>query len=564
MNQHNANRPLRHAIYAICILASTVMMLARIATVHSNSGRTPFLSANDRSRWSTIRALVDHRTFELDAIVFHEGKRDRDWYSIDMVRHQGRDGREHYYSSKPPLLTVALAAEYWLIRAVTGASLADKPMYVGRIMLVLSNVVPLVGLLVLMATIIERLGRSDWGRIIAVAAGCFATMLTTISVTLTNHLPGAVGVGVSLYAFLRILDAPDERRGRRWYCLAGIAAGFLVANEFPALSLAGLLGAILAWHDWRRTLAWFTPPLAALLFLLLLCNYLAHDSWRPAYAHRGDGARLLEVESRFEQLESGPAPAAMVQALNDGGLKVSPRTVVCPIDDQRWTLWDEATQSRYALRAAESGRTAVHVWDDWYRYEGTYWVPERLAGVDRGEPYWPRYLFHVLIGHHGVFSLTPLWLLVPAGSWLWNQYGTRGQRWLVRAHTVAALVCLAFYTIGRPTIDRNYGGVTSGFRWMYWFIPIWLLLIVPALDWLADPAQVRNRDADDLRGTNANDDVEGQQRTSVGRSRVRSWGKRVVLVAFAVSVFSAAYPIANPWVHPWIYAYWQHLGWIQE
>jgi len=563
VNQYIANHSLRHSIYAICILASTVAMLARIATVHSSSGRTPFLSANDRSRWSTIRALVDHQTFELDAIVLNDGKRDRDWYSIDMVRHQGRDGREHFYSSKPPLLTVALAAEYWLVRAVTGATLSEQPMYVGRIMLVLSNVLPLVGLLVLMSMVIERSGRSDWGRILAVAAGCFATMLTTISVTLTNHLPGALGAGVSLYAFLRILDASDNQRLRRWYLLAGLAAGFLVANEFPALSLAGLIGATLAWHDWRRTLLWFTPPVAAILGLLLLCNYAAHGSWRPAYAHRSDGAKLLEVASEFAQLESGPAPTAIVHALNDAGRKISAQSVVQPVDDQRWTLWDEATQSRFALRA-DGGKTAVHVWDDWYRYEGSYWVPERLAGVDRGEPSWPRYLFHLLIGHHGVFSLTPLWLLVPWGSWLWHQRGTPGQRWLVRAHTVAVLVCLAFYSVGRPTIDRNYGGVTSGFRWMYWFIPIWLLLIVPALDWLAGKAPVCDRDADDLPGTAPLDAAESTVGPLSDRSRLRRWGRRVVLVAFAISVFSAAYPSANPWVHPWIYAYWQHLGWIQE
>jgi hypothetical protein len=70
--------------------------------VESKSGRTPFLSANDRSRWSTVRALVDHGTYALDEVIFLEPppeddgrlkpprlRRDGDWYSIDLVKHRG-------------------------------------------------------------------------------------------------------------------------------------------------------------------------------------------------------------------------------------------------------------------------------------------------------------------------------------------------------------------------------------------------------------------------------------------------------------------------------------------
>ena len=59
----------------------------------------PFLSANDRSRWMTIRSLVERGTYEIDAIVGQPT-----WDTIDMVQHRGRDGKLHLYSSKPPLL----------------------------------------------------------------------------------------------------------------------------------------------------------------------------------------------------------------------------------------------------------------------------------------------------------------------------------------------------------------------------------------------------------------------------------------------------------------------------
>ncbi|MDE0940771.1 MAG: hypothetical protein OSA43_12525, partial [Pirellulales bacterium] len=62
----------------------------------------PFLSANDRSRWCTIRALVDDGTFAIDQIVTDPEDHAR-WQTIDMVKH-ARNGEPHLYSSKPTLL----------------------------------------------------------------------------------------------------------------------------------------------------------------------------------------------------------------------------------------------------------------------------------------------------------------------------------------------------------------------------------------------------------------------------------------------------------------------------
>ena len=88
----------------------------------------PFLSANDRSRWMTIRSLVEHGTYEIDAIVGQPT-----WDTIDMVQHRGRDGQLHLYSSKPPLLATMLAGEYWLIHRFSGATLRDHPYEIGRV-----------------------------------------------------------------------------------------------------------------------------------------------------------------------------------------------------------------------------------------------------------------------------------------------------------------------------------------------------------------------------------------------------------------------------------------------
>jgi hypothetical protein len=139
------NAALRKSIYVLLIVAACGTMIGRIWTVQSSLGSTPLLSANDRSRWATVRALVDHGTFELDEVIFLDAaqtRRNREWYSIDMVRHRGADGREHYYSSKPPLLATLVAGKYWLLKQVTGITLGEHPFYAARFLLITTNVIP--------------------------------------------------------------------------------------------------------------------------------------------------------------------------------------------------------------------------------------------------------------------------------------------------------------------------------------------------------------------------------------------------------------------------------------
>src|SRR5262245_24029799 len=249
---------LRRSLYAVLIAISTAMMLARVARVDSPDPKnpTPFLSANDRSRWATIRALGDERTYVLDDVIFDEqGRRVRGWHTIDLVKHRGADGKEHYYSSKPTLLTTLLAGEYWVVKKLTGATLAEQPYYVSRLMLVLTNVLPLAAALLLLARQIDRYGGSDSVRVFGVAAACFATFLTTFAVTLNNHLTAGISLIVGLAAVLPIWSG--ECRAWWRFAVGGLAFGFLAANELPALSMLALVGAglLLGWP--LRTLTAF-------------------------------------------------------------------------------------------------------------------------------------------------------------------------------------------------------------------------------------------------------------------------------------------------------------------
>jgi len=449
---------MRRAVFVILAIAGLSVCVGRVITVRSKDSRGPFLSANDRSRWCTIRNLVEQNTFVIDGL-----QRDPQWQTIDKVQHLGRDGKLHSYSSKPPLYPTLIAGQYWVINRLTGASFKHHPFPLTRVLLVVNNVLPLAIYFWLMIGLIRRFCDTDWARLFATVAMAFGTFLTTLTVTLSNHLPAAICTLIALHVFIAIWY--DERTSPWLFVVAGLAAAFTAVNELPALSFLCLLGLALLYKDWRRTLLFGVPAVAAVAAGFFVMNYVAHDSWRPPYAHRNS-----DVEG--------------IGANGD---------------------------------------------DNWYDYEGSYWSNPDKKGVDAGEPSKVVYATQSLIGHHGVLSLTPIWCLSLVGILL---LASRERELPMPALAIGivllTVVCTSFYLFLRPVKDMNYGGVSCGFRWLFWFTPLWFFAMFPALDRIAhSPA----------------------------------W-RRVAYVLLAISILSATYPSANPWQHPWPYQLAEYLGWV--
>ena len=100
----------------LILLAITGVMAAGIM-----SG-TPLQSANDRSRWATVWSLIHRRTWQIDEI-----DRDPRWSTIDKVRHRTSDDASyHFYSSKPPFLSVITAGVYGAERRLFGVDIYGK------------------------------------------------------------------------------------------------------------------------------------------------------------------------------------------------------------------------------------------------------------------------------------------------------------------------------------------------------------------------------------------------------------------------------------------------------
>ncbi|HYO23463.1 MAG TPA: hypothetical protein VEQ85_00780, partial [Lacipirellulaceae bacterium] len=247
----------------------------------------------------------------------------------------------------------------------------------------------------------------------------------------------------------------DGEARLRWFVVAGLFSALAAADELPALSLLVLLSAALMARNWRAWLAGFLPAAALVVAAFFATNYAAHSSVRPPYMHRSAA---------------------------------------------------DAEDNWYAYSYSLEGRPRQ-----------SYWL--RPQGLDVGEPSKLRYAAHALAGHHGVFSLTPMWLLSVWGLWLWIRGADGGLKQIAAGIALVSLVCIVFYLGLRPQQDRNYGGMTAGFRWLFWLAPLWLLAMIPAADRLA-------------------------------ATRLRM---AMALVLLVFSVLSASYPTWNPWTHPWIY-----------
>ncbi|MCS6852119.1 MAG: hypothetical protein NZ700_13235 [Gemmataceae bacterium] len=435
----------------------------------------PTFGSNDRSRWATIRALVDHGTYVIgrrdpaaanaqnpygdSGIVFESG-----WETVDKVLHPER---QEFYSSKPPLLPTLVAGEYALLKHLCGWSITEYPQRVVRVILLTVNLIPFVLYLVLLARLVERYSVTDWGRLYVMGVACFGTFLTTFAVTLNNHTVAAHCALFALYLALRIWN--DGERSPALFLGAGFLTALTAAVELPALAFAAALTAALLWRSPRPTLCYFLPAALVPAAAFFLTNYLALGRWTPAYGEFG-----------------GP----------------------------------------------------------WYEYPGSHWLKARDGtphGIDWAGERESRaaYVLHFLVGHHGLLSLTPVNVLALVGM-VWASHRALRQWLRVRSANgpaigplaplgvltlVLTVVVTGFYLVR----TSNYGGNTSGPRWLFWLTPFWLLTLLPVADWLA----------------------------------TRRWGRGLGHALLLISVVSVSYPAWNPWRQPWLYQWMEIIGWIQ-
>ncbi len=109
-----------------------------------------------------------------------------------------------------------------------------------------------------------------------------------------------------------------------------------------------------------------------------------------------------------------------------------------------------------------------------------------------------------------------------------NRKGTGWTPEVFAAMTLVISVTVFAFYLSR-TQSYNYGGNTSGPRWLFWLIPLWVIAIPPAADRLARSAA----------------------------------GRLLCAVLLGFGVLSVFYPAWNPWRNPWILQLLEYKGWVR-
>ena len=157
-----------------------------------------------------------------------------------------------------------------------------------------------------------------------------------------------------------------------------------------------------------------------------------------------------------------------------------------------------------------------------YDYEGSYW--RQPWGTDALCEPKHIYLANMLIGHHGFFSLTPVFVLSLIGM-MAHLVGRSKPRMLAAFVLILSAMVTAVYTV----TTHNYGGACQGFRWLFWIIPFWLLFLPSGVQLLA-------------------------------RSRL---GRSFCYLLLGISMVTVGFAFHNPWPdRSWLHMLFIQFGWI--
>jgi hypothetical protein len=175
-------------------------------------------------------------------------------------------------------------------------------------------------------------------------------------------------------------------------------------------------------------------------------------------------------------------------------------------------------------------------WKPFYLYYGTEKYLYEIGGV---KSYWHSphgmdqnldspltYFFHCIVGHHGIFSLSPIFLLAVVPMFRKKWLSVSRLRPAIILGGALSVAVLGFYVT--RTGNYNYGGNTFGLRWMIWLTPFWVLAMVPTLERIA----------------------------------TRRTGLAISLLLLGVSVYSAESAAKNPWSSSWLFQQMEQAGWI--
>ncbi|MBI3846422.1 MAG: hypothetical protein HY292_17475 [Planctomycetes bacterium] len=247
---------------------------------------------SESSRFALVESLVERGTFAIDDSTFAD--------TVDRARIGN-----HWYSDKPPLLSVVSAPVYALLHAC-GLSFRETPRTTIYLMSLLVSGASLAFLALLFFRALPNLGVDGADRWLQTAGAAFGTLAFAFATTFSNHAVSALALFAGAVSFL-------DRAAFR----AGLFLGAAAAIEIPVgglfLAVLGIVLVVESAHErrWQR-LATFVIGGAIPIAATAALGLLAYGDPRPAYlipeAFRFEGS--LHTGSGFAGISGAPARLA--------------------------------------------------------------------------------------------------------------------------------------------------------------------------------------------------------------------------------------------------------------
>jgi hypothetical protein len=115
----------------------------------------------------------------------------------------------------------------------------------------------------------------------------------------------------------------------------------------------------------------------------------------------------------------------------------------------------------------------IYMQNDLYNYENSYWINE-ISFDALNESKW-LYLFHILIGDHGLFSITPVLILGLIGL-IQSIRNKTPEYWKMMTWLAGGMFVIFLFVLTRT---HNYGGYSIGLRWFIVFMPLLMIAGLP-------------------------------------------------------------------------------------
>ncbi len=533
--------------YTAIVLITSATFLAAGHTLRQPA----FMTANDISRWCTVWSLVEKGTYVIDECPWQLQTQDKILWPPNLPQDPTRDrvpeSERHFHSSKPALISTVIAGLIYPARRISKIPL-DKVFETLRY-----------------ERNVQKPDPAHPGQFIGVLERPAEPMKWPVYgfyfkpiLLLLNVIPFAI----FLVFFARVLDRYAVNDWTWFFCMTAATFGTYLLPYTQTLN--------------NHTLGAFATFFAAYHFLWI---------W--------DERRMSPARFAAAGFFAGLAAATELPALSLAALMALVLLTRYPLSTFLYFVPASILPVAAFVGAqyAEFG-TMYLPYESFgtptYLYAGSFWeTPLELDYFNKEPEHVRVYLFHMLFGHHGIFSLTPLFLfstwgaarllggrrlltlcivltlvtIVGLGAYYlrdpdaWSPGGDKFEyAWLLISipilfavlallsaipwlrgidrpmeamawmTSLISIVVIAFYAWTPKA--RNYGGSAQGLRWVMWLIPLWLLLL---------PRGIED-----------------------GRARIRL--RRLAMFALALSTLSVGYAMRNPWSHPWILDAMEQLG----